>query len=76
MPDFEQLNFKVEAQDNASKVLNKILKILTKLETKINSLSNIKLPDLGLSKEQLKLISNWDKLDKKLQKVEKDLKGI
>lgn len=76
MPDFEQLNFKVEAQDNATKVLEKVLKVLNELETKMNSLSNIKHPVFSMSKEQIRLIANWDKLDKKLQKVERDLKEI
>ena len=76
MPDFEQLNFKVEAQDNATKTLNKILKTLTELEKKMNGLSKFKMPNIGLTNQQIKLLNNWDKLDKKLQKVEQDLKGI
>lgn len=76
MPDFEQLNFKVEAQDNATKTLNKILKTLTELEKKMNGLSKFKMPNIGLTNQQIKLLNNWDKLDKKLQKVEKDLKSV
>lgn len=76
MPDFEQLNFRVEAQDNATKTLNEILKVLTKLEKKMNGLSKFKMPNIGLTNEQVKLLNNWDKLDKKLQKVEQDLKSV
>lgn len=76
MPDFEQLNFKVEAQDNATKTLNKILKTLNELEKKMNGLSKFKMPNIGLTNEQVKLLNNWDKLDKKLQKVEQDLKSV
>lgn len=76
MPDFEQLNFKVEAQDNASKVLRNILKTLTDLEKKMSNFSNFKMPNINLTNQQIKLLNNWEKLDKKLLNVEKDLKEI